>query len=242
MAINQQRRRPIGGIKNKEILIISEDKESFILYFKNFLQKIGYEKTGERSEENKIEHFFKGQLTRSFGGRFIVEITLSHAGITHSEGMVKIANQESLKRKKSSEEFRAFCVFDAENEEKLKKDLEIKAEQNVKKIISFPCYEAWLLMHFVTNLDEDKFQKIKAADLITELSNQYLLKFGKEGLQFGTLVNYYKNRMPEQIFKWFYANLNTAKANAQRLRKENKKHLSTEIDLLINELENFSVA
>ena len=174
MARNQQKRRPIGGIKNKEILIISEDKESFVLYFKKFLEKIGYEKTSLKSEGNKVEHFFRSQLTRAFGGRFIAEIKLSHAGITHSKGIVKLANQESLKRKKSSAEFRAFCVFDAENEEKFKRDLEIETKQNVQKIISFPCYEAWLLMHFATNLNEDKFQKIKnAADLKAELNNQY---------------------------------------------------------------------
>jgi len=219
-------KRRIGGRKDRKILIISEDEKSFILYFEKLLQEIRY---------HKIEEYFKTESAGNKNG-VITKIKLTHIGKTDTKNIVNKANKESSKYEK------IFCVFDAENEEKLKKDLEIQVKQNVKKIISFPCYEAWLLMHFTTNLNEDKFQKINAADLITELSNQYLLKFGKEGLQFGTLVNYRKNQMSEQIFKWFYANLNTAKANAQRLRNENKKHLSTEIDLLINELENFSVA
>ena len=218
-------KRPIKTRKNREILIISEDEKSFILYFEKLLQEIRYQKTGKS---------FKAASVGNKNGITIIE--LIHIGRTDTKNIVNKANKESSEYKK------IFCVFDAENEEKFKKDLEIKAEQNVKKIISFPCYEAWLLMHFVTNLNEDKFQKINAADLKAELSNQYRLKFGEEGLQFGTSISYHKNLMTETIFNWFYSNINTAKANAQRLRNENKKHLSTEIDLLINELENFSVA
>ena len=48
--------------------------------------------------------------------------------------------------------------------------------------------------------------------------------------------------MPKNLFSWLHTNLDTAKANAEKLRKAKIKRLSTEIDLLINELENFSVA
>jgi hypothetical protein len=220
-------KRLIGGRKDRKILIISEDEKSFILYFEKLLQEIRYHKTKKSFKTDSAGN--KNRITT------IVE--LIHIRKNSSSGIVNEANEKISKYEK------IFCVFDAENEEKRKKDLEIKAEQNVEKIISIPCYEAWLLMHFTTNLNEDKFLEIESAtDLVKELSNQYRSTFGEEGLKIGKSISYEKNWISEKIFKWFYANLNTAKANAQRLRKENKKHLSTEIDLLINELENFSVA
>ncbi len=219
-------KRPIKTRKNREILIISEDEKSFILYFEKLLQEIRYQKTGKS---------FKAASVGNKNGITIIE--LIHIGKNSSSGIVDEANKKSSKYEK------IFCVFDSVDEEKRKKDLEIKAGQNVEKIISIPCYEAWLLMHFTTNLNEDKFLKIKSAtDLVKELSNQYRSTFGTEGLKIGKSISYEKNWISEPIFRWLYDNTKTAKANAQRLRKENKKHLSTEIDLLINELENFSVA
>ena len=222
-------KRPTKTRKNREILIISEDEKSFILYFEKLLQEIRYHKT----KENKKTKFKTESAENRNGITTIIELT--HIGRTDPLGIIEKAKE------KSSEYKKIFCVFDAKDEEQLREFLKIETRtknENIEKIISVPCYEAWLLMHFTIE-EVNKIKYENADNFIEKLSE----KLGEKIISKGNhKFTYKKEAMPKNLFSWLYANLNTAKENAEKLRKAKIKRPSTEIDLLINELENFSVA
>lgn len=132
-----------------------------------------------------------------------VHIELSHCGNTDPLGIVKAA----IKRKKSFEF--VLCVIDRDTHENFFEATALAKQNNIYLVISYPCFEFWLLLHFkYSRKPYNKAGSKSPADLliadlkkITEMENY---EKGSAKL----LYSYLSDRLPQ-------ARINSAKALAE---------------------------
>lgn len=127
------------------------------------------------------------------------------------------------KKQKEQEYDRAFCVIDGD----VLKQTEIKTGSRLKPIISYPCFEVWLLLHFKYTGKEF----YNCDDLINLELKKYIPDYHKS-------KDYHAKK---NFYKMLKENLRTAIENAKKLDRENKKTgkpggTSSEIYIIIEEI------
>ena len=139
----------------------------------------------------------------------------------HSTAVVEYAASEM---KKSPGEYdEVFAVFDGDHQG-LKKEESKAKDENIQIILSVPCFEVWILLHF-KNTDRPY---LKCDNVIKDLPAKH---------------GYTKN--DPKIFEKLKDLLPTAELNAKSLAAQNEESgrssPSTDIHLLVEKLRNFSV-
>lgn len=75
--------------------------------------------------------------------RAYAEVEVSHCGKTDPRGIV----QEAINRSKVFDQ--VYCAIDRDRHETFDEAIDLaKAQPKVRIIVSYPCYEFWLLLHF----------------------------------------------------------------------------------------------
>jgi len=92
-------------------------------------------KSGKNYIEDAAHHF-----------RVIVTVEIIHVGKTDPKGII----EEAIKRKTKYD--RIFCVFDRDSHENWELALGMTRDhKQISLIISYPCFEYWLILHFNCN-------------------------------------------------------------------------------------------
>jgi hypothetical protein len=93
-------------------------------------------------EDSKSSKQYLEDASRHFKTKVFVKIV--HCKNNQPQGVVK----EAIKRQNQFEF--VFCVIDRDTHDKFDEALiSAKASQKIKIITSYPCYEFWLLLHFI---------------------------------------------------------------------------------------------
>lgn len=175
-------------------------------------------KSSRRYLEDANNHF------RSFA-----TVEVAHCGKTDPLGIVR----EAIEKCNKAYEF-AYCVIDRDTHPSFDDAVQL-ANQNAKKIslvVSYPCYEFWLLLHFgLTRKSYTSVGKLSAGDLLVKdlsaadpMMNGYA-KGGSVGL-FEALLD----RLPSAM-KWSQQILTEAE-------KDGEMNPSTTLHLLIEKFRN----
>lgn len=124
------------------------------------------------------------QYLRGFAGRFrnaLVEIEIANQAGLDPKSLVEIA-KELKKRseeeaKKSDDPFLEFdagwCVCDVDDHSTLDDARQMARDNGIYLIVSNPCFELWLLLHF------QDYEKPTARDKFPNLIKKHLQKYGK---------------------------------------------------------------
>jgi len=91
-------------------------------------------------EDSKSSLLYLREAAQHF--RVLAQIEISHPGKTDPKGIVN----EAVKRRSSLD--RVFCVIDRDTHQGFDEALQMAAAGEVGTIVSYPCYEFWLLLHF----------------------------------------------------------------------------------------------
>jgi hypothetical protein len=91
-------------------------------------------------EDSKSSLLYLREAAQHF--RVLAQIEISHPGKTDPKGIVN----EAVKRRSSLE--RVFCVIDRDAHQGFDEALQMATAGEVDTIVSYPCYEFWLLLHF----------------------------------------------------------------------------------------------
>ena len=134
--------------------------------------------------EGDIEKIYFNQYNRylnQLDGEININVyTAGHT--TDPLGIVKYAIKKNKASKDSKIFKKIFCVFDAdtikhsaENEKNFIKAEALAKKHNLGLIISFPCFELWLLLHF------ERYSKpgVKC-EMIIERLQEYLISYPKD--------------------------------------------------------------
>ncbi len=215
----------------RNILIISEDKESFIDYFKQLLLgHLGYtadNKVKPKSMGKNLRHLhFKSKKLDA--SRQNIKIELSHCGKTNAAGIIQNAQNEAKNYEK------IYCVFDFANTKEFKEAVNRRLSANIIKIISNPSYEFWLLLHF-----SNSTAPIIGKELIEKLINKSVKNSGLSNFQ------YSKSELSEDFLDLLLDSFEKAIGNAKQVEKSHIRNgdspnhnPSSEIYKLIEELQN----
>ena len=114
----------------------------------------------------------------SFHFRVNVKVEITHCGKTNPKGIVV----EAIKRQGKFDHI--FCAIDRDTHKNFKEALNlVKTSKKVKLIVSYPCFEFWLLLHFGYNRKPyTAAGKYSPADLlIKDLCTNDCLKNYKKG-------------------------------------------------------------
>ena len=148
-------------IVTKHIVILSEDEKSFTYYFERFME---LEEAQKQSKSDKLNYKFEGRKF-NYEQHFIkvmpqkklsLKITLLAPANHNPKGIIDYSKQ--LIKKNNNKIAKIFCAFDhvAKGEKKNYDDyqnvLSQRSElskQNIEITESVPCYEYWLLAHFL---------------------------------------------------------------------------------------------
>jgi hypothetical protein len=213
----------------RKILIISEDEKSFLNYSKKLLLNcLGSYRS---CNKNKIKHpkhsseFFKMQLEN----KVFIEIEVRHCGKSNPLGIINHAKEESKNYEK------IYCVFDwvsrGGDKTGYNQAISCKVNDNIKKIVSVPAYEFWLLLHFSNSSAGYK----KNDELIRKLEQLVSKELGKK-------FEYNKSELSEELFELLNKKFETAIENAKKIEKSNRqtntKNPSTTIHHLIEDIQN----
>ena len=156
--------------------------------------------------------------------RLAEELNLeSCVNIQHKNGPLKKLWQKAIREQKKSEYSKVYLVIDddgcSDKIEDLKNDLQ--QHQQIILIISDPCFEFWLLLHFIKTTRP--FKHTKGGKSACE---QVIEKLKKKG----RLPEYKKNH--PKIFETIYSDIETALKNA----KNPSGHPSTNMYILVEDL------
>jgi hypothetical protein len=91
-------------------------------------------------EDSKSSLLYLREAAQHF--RVHAQVEIAHPGKTDPKGIVT----EAVKRRRSLD--RVFCVIDRDTHQGFDEALQTAAERDVDTIVSHPCYEFWLLLHF----------------------------------------------------------------------------------------------
>jgi hypothetical protein len=91
-------------------------------------------------EDSKSSLFYLREAAQHF--RVHAQVEIAHPGKTDPKGIVG----EAIKRRRSLD--RVFCVIDRDTHHGFDEALQLAAAGAVDTIVSHPCYEFWLLLHF----------------------------------------------------------------------------------------------
>ena len=205
--------KPSGNIKNrktdikqqnKSILVVCEDEKSGC----NYLQLM-----------SKYLRLHKTCIVKS-----------SDTG-SAPISVVEDAIKRVLSRKKENEEpFELiFCVWDIDEHKSLNDARQLANAHDFNVIESNPCFEFWLLLHFIYHAAPIvRKAKKSPGDECEKLLKQYI-------------TNYDKSKIKDYFAK-LMLKFETAKTNADKLREElhstNSINPATDLDLLIQSMEN----
>lgn len=174
-------------------------------------------------EGKKTEPFYLYGLRAKYS-LSSANIIILHSGATDPKSIVEFALKEM-----SAEPYdRAFCVFDRDGHGTYDVALQIIAASSEGKanrlvaITSWPCFELWLLLHFVYtsapyagNASRSAGEKL-VADLLQHIANY---QKGQKGL-----------------FEALFSKLNTAVKNAKRLEQHNEQTQTTNPHTKVHQL------
>lgn len=190
--------------QNKLVLIVCEDKKSGCDYLKLLAKNLRLHTT------------------------CIVESSATgSAPISVAEDAIK---RVELRKKEKQEPFELiFCVWDIDEHKSLNDARQLANAHDFNVIESNPCFEFWLLLHFIYHVAPIvRKGKKSPGDECEKLLKQYITNYDKSEIK-----DCFAKLMPK---------LETAKTNADKLREElhstNSINPATDLDLLIQSMEN----
>lgn len=154
-------------------------------------------------------------------------VDFDHCGNTDPLGIVRAA----IKRKRDYE--CVYCVIDRDSHENFDQAINYASGVGVKTIVSYPCFEYWLLLHFGCNRKPFVRTGNKSAgdNVVAELRKQ-------------PQMNNYQKGGNHNWFALLFDKYEIAKRNAVRTldqaRREGEVNPSTELHILIDTIEKLS--
>lgn len=140
-----------------------------------------------------------------------------------------VARAETECRKSAIDFDKVYCVFDKNSHADYQQALaQLANKENFEAIVSVPCFEYWLLLHYhgTTKPYANKGSKSACDQVISELT-KYIPRYRKGD---GNTFHIVKNNLP------------TAKSNAEKAleeaQKANTDNPSTNVHLLVTHLQN----
>lgn len=127
-----------------------------------------------------------------FRSNAVVEVT--HCGNTDPLGIVK----DAIKRKKHHEE--VYCAVDRDTHDNFEAAIKLAEQNKIKMIVSYPCYEFWLLLHF--HLNRKPYAATGGASACDNLISDLCRKPGMKGYTKGGsegLFNQLIGKLPRAI-------------------------------------------
>lgn len=91
-------------------------------------------------EDKKSSRQYLEDAARYF--RAYADIKFAHCGKTDPKGIV----QEAVKQKYKYDE--VYCAIDRDSHENFNDAIRLAGEKSIDVVVSYPCYEFWLLLHF----------------------------------------------------------------------------------------------
>lgn len=175
-----------------------------------------------RDSQPRILIICEGITERNYFEELRHKLSLTNIEVARKPISAPINNVDfaikSLRR--DSDYDRVYCVFDRDSHENFDRAL-VKARmpKKISTIVSYPCFEFWLLLHF-----EMKTKPFPLCDAVIQR-----LKLKKH-------FPHYKKSMPN-LFEQFEDRLGdaikNAKENRKLMRQINVKNPSTEVDKLV---------
>jgi hypothetical protein len=228
---NRHNSRKEGNFAINKILIISEDKKSFLIYLEKILRENRLTKSSIlRKTKNQYGH----QIWTRVENGTRLEITTMH-----TETCPKII--ATYAKKECGNYQKIFCVFDLPSAQsghipKFREAMKIiNSNQNIIPITSAPEYEFWLFLHF-----SNSTSPANSVELEKALNNEIAKHLKKEKFK------YSKNELCDDLFYRLLTNQSDAIKRAKQIEKLNLKDSKkleeqiphTRIHLLIEEIIN----
>ena len=163
--------------------------------------------------------------------RSFADVEITHCGKNDPKGIINegLARQ---KDKKTNYDF-VYCVIDRDTHETFDVAQQIARQHSdkTKLIVSYPCYEYWLILHFQNSRKPyQQTGKFSAAEMVC-----------KDLRQIPEMQDYGKDKDGAAIFSRLLPHINTARARAarllQRANEEQEFNPSTEMHILITRFE-----
>ncbi|WP_459207038.1 RloB family protein [Pseudomonas sp. MLB6B] len=175
-------------------------------------------KSGKSYLEDATVHF-----------RSNAKVQVAHCGLTHPLGIV----EEAVSKQKNYD--RVYCAIDRDTHESFDDALLLaKRHEKIQVIASYPCFEIWLLLHFgYTRKPFMRAGKRSAADCV---SSELKKKSGMEDYEKSANTKYFSQLLGEPFEM---ARLQAPRVLADAIKNQ-ELNPSTEIHLLINEIEKLS--
>lgn len=220
--------RKESSSKEKKILIISEDKKSFINDFNKLLHaNFEYVPDGienknykaQNKSKNIIQLFLKKQIKRVNQ----ISLEICYCGKSDPKSIIDYAQEQSkVKEKKDKDKYdKIYCVFDwvsnKGDQSGYKSALNKKISNKITKIISCPSYEYWLFLHFSDSASpySDNNQLIK------ELEKLIRQETGNNKFK------YQKGNLDDKLIDLLILKLPIAIQNAKTVEKNHKQNYNS---------------
>jgi len=229
---NHHNSRKEGNFAINKILIISEDKKSFLIYLEKILRENRLTKSSVfRKTKNQYGH----QIWARVENGTKLEITTMH-----TETCPKIIANHA--KKECDNYQKIFCVFDLPSAQsghipKFREAMKIiNSNQNIIPITSAPEYEFWLFLHFSNSASPTNSKELEKG-----LNEKIVEKLKKKEFE------YSKNELCNDLFNKLLENQNNAIKHAKQIEKSNQNDHAkkpeeqiphTRIHLLIEEIIN----
>lgn len=158
-----------------------------------------------------------------------IEVEISHCGKTDPKGIVR----EAIKRQTNFDQ--VYCVIDRDNHHNFEEAVQLaNTRSKVSVIVSFPCFEFWLLLHFgYCRKPYTSMGANSSADLLIRDLQKHP---GMETYSKGDDQNIFESLLGEKF--------NTARSIAPRILNEAKAdgnfNPSTQIHILLDNFEKLS--
>lgn len=190
----------------KKVLIVCEGEKTEPHYFQNLIKFLGLNSA-------RIQIEINGKCGSS------------------PKSVVQYAKEKAEKDLKVNPYDKVYCVFDRDRHvtfAEAKQQIKDNAEKlNMEAIISYPCFEFWMLLHFKdTTTDFGKSGGSPCDDLIKNSLSKYIKNYSKGG---------FKN------FQLLFEKMDIAKKNAkqanQSAKKEAREYATTDVVEIVEFLE-----
>ncbi|MCE1005632.1 RloB family protein [Pseudomonas monteilii] len=175
-------------------------------------------KSGKRYLEDAALHF-----------RSNAKVEIAHCGVTHPLGIV----EEAVERQKKFD--KVYCAIDRDTHQSFDQALLLaRRHDKIQVIASYPCFEVWLLLHF--GYMRRPFMRSGNRSAADCVSVELKRKPGMNDYEKAANVKYFNQLLGEPFA--------TARAQSPRVLSDaianGELNPSTEIHLLIDEIENLS--
>jgi hypothetical protein len=157
--------------------------------------------------------------------------------VHHSPTPLKIVKHAANTDKKKGKYDRIFCVIDRDTHETFDEAVALaKTLPNVTIIASYPCYEFWLLLHFISPNDLKEYKPIGNLSSAKVLLKDLCKCEGMENYEKGSDMN---------LFKYLYdKGFQEARKKSLEILKNAKAHgkmnPSTQLHILLNRFDSLS--